>query len=132
MLSKLPPILPTTRCDEKNGWLPSSFTDQCREIVNRYIIKSVKAQFQEEKEYEIREKNEEVTTDVEEFELLEISDTDEEDFEDDYKRQSDSEDEVEVLSEESEDMQENEDVEFENEVDLEAVEDINKILGVGD
>lgn len=37
MLARLPPITADVQCDPKNGWFPSSFVDQCREIVNRYI-----------------------------------------------------------------------------------------------
>lgn len=37
MLSRLPSILPGTKCDPKNGWLPPGFNAQCREIVTKYI-----------------------------------------------------------------------------------------------
>lgn len=39
MLSRLPPALPNAQCDPKNGWFPSSFVEQCREIVTKYIDK---------------------------------------------------------------------------------------------
>lgn len=37
MLAKLPDSLPTTRCHEKRGWLPSGFDAQCREIINKQV-----------------------------------------------------------------------------------------------
>ncbi|XP_043279585.1 general transcription factor 3C polypeptide 5 [Venturia canescens] len=38
MLAKLPDHLPPgARCHEKHGWLPSGFSDQCREIINRQV-----------------------------------------------------------------------------------------------
>lgn len=37
MLAKLPDPLPTTRCHEKRGWLPSGFDAQCREIINKQV-----------------------------------------------------------------------------------------------
>ncbi|XP_063985821.1 general transcription factor 3C polypeptide 5 [Diachasmimorpha longicaudata] len=37
MLDKLPDPLPGTKCHEKRGWLPSGFSDQCREIINRQV-----------------------------------------------------------------------------------------------
>ncbi|KZC07299.1 General transcription factor 3C polypeptide 5, partial [Dufourea novaeangliae] len=37
MLAKLPDPLPTIRCHEKRGWLPSGFDIQCREIINRQV-----------------------------------------------------------------------------------------------
>ena len=37
MLAKLPDPLPSTRCHEKRGWLPSGFDVQCREIINKQV-----------------------------------------------------------------------------------------------
>ncbi|XP_044754914.1 general transcription factor 3C polypeptide 5 [Coccinella septempunctata] len=37
MLSRLPPVSANAQCDPKNGWFPSSFVEQCREIVTKYI-----------------------------------------------------------------------------------------------
>ncbi|XP_066599011.1 general transcription factor 3C polypeptide 5 isoform X2 [Prorops nasuta] len=37
MLAKLPDPLPGTKCDEKLGWLPSAFGEQCREIINKHV-----------------------------------------------------------------------------------------------
>ncbi|XP_076221221.1 general transcription factor IIIC subunit l(2)37Cd isoform X2 [Nomia melanderi] len=37
MLAKLPDPLPTARCHEKRGWLPSGFDAQCREIINKQV-----------------------------------------------------------------------------------------------
>lgn len=41
MLQRLPKIPANLKFDPKNGWLPSSFTEQCREIVGKYIINAV-------------------------------------------------------------------------------------------
>ncbi|KAF7990553.1 hypothetical protein HCN44_000358 [Aphidius gifuensis] len=37
MLAKLPDPQPGTKCDEKHGWLPVGFSDQCREIINKHV-----------------------------------------------------------------------------------------------
>lgn len=72
MLTRLPPVPPGTKCDDKNGWLPSSFTESCREIANKYITEHVQAILDEEKE---QEKSSESTKKFDDFELLEISDS---------------------------------------------------------
>ncbi|KAK9877001.1 hypothetical protein WA026_016030 [Henosepilachna vigintioctopunctata] len=37
MLARLPPVPLNTVCDPKNGWFPSSFIEQCRETVSKYV-----------------------------------------------------------------------------------------------
>lgn len=38
MFQRLPKVAANAKFDPKNGWLPASFTDQCREIVNKYVL----------------------------------------------------------------------------------------------
>ncbi|KAK3921071.1 General transcription factor 3C polypeptide 5 [Frankliniella fusca] len=42
MIQKLPLPLPDVKCHEKDGWLPSGFADQCREILNNLVIETLK------------------------------------------------------------------------------------------
>lgn len=72
MLSRLPPVLSETQFDEKNGWLPTNFIDQCREIATRYVAEHVKRIFDEEKKKNVMPANEE------DEDVFEISDTDSE------------------------------------------------------
>lgn len=44
MLQRLPKVVANTKFDPKNGWLPASFTEQCREIVNKYVFDTVQEQ----------------------------------------------------------------------------------------
>ncbi|XP_018332760.1 general transcription factor 3C polypeptide 5 [Agrilus planipennis] len=41
MFEKLPKVPPDAKCHPKNGWLPENFTNQCREIVNQYVLEAV-------------------------------------------------------------------------------------------
>ncbi|XP_030757074.1 general transcription factor 3C polypeptide 5 [Sitophilus oryzae] len=41
MLAKLPKLPPSAKFDIRNGWLPLSFTEHCREIVNKYVLDAV-------------------------------------------------------------------------------------------
>lgn len=41
MLSKLPKLPSILKYDQKNGWLPLNFQEQCREKVNKYIFEAV-------------------------------------------------------------------------------------------
>lgn len=41
MLTRLPKIPTGAKYDLKNGWLPENFTEHCREIVNRCVLKNV-------------------------------------------------------------------------------------------
>lgn len=41
MLERLPKIPTGAKYDLKNGWLPENFTEHCREIVNRCVLKNV-------------------------------------------------------------------------------------------
>ncbi|CAG9765802.1 unnamed protein product [Ceutorhynchus assimilis] len=49
MLMKLPKLPPTAKYDQKNGWLPLSFQEHCREIVNKYIFEAVQQEILKEK-----------------------------------------------------------------------------------
>lgn len=42
MMEKLPLPLPDTKCHERDGWLPSGFADQCREIINNLVVEILK------------------------------------------------------------------------------------------
>lgn len=42
MMQKLPLPLPDFKCHERDGWLPSGFADQCREIINNLVIETLK------------------------------------------------------------------------------------------
>jgi len=44
MLAKLPKHLPGVKCHEKRGWLPSGFSEQCREIINRQVRATLRRQ----------------------------------------------------------------------------------------
>lgn len=48
MLQRLPKIPTNLRFDQKNGWLPASFTEQCREIVNKYVLDAVQEELRKE------------------------------------------------------------------------------------
>lgn len=41
MLQRLPKIPANVKFDPRNGWLPASFTEQCREIVNKNVLSAV-------------------------------------------------------------------------------------------
>ena len=38
MLSKLGEVLPGSLCNERRGWMPKGFDEQCRDIINEYVI----------------------------------------------------------------------------------------------
>lgn len=48
MLQRLPKIPTNVKFDQKNGWLPASFTEQCREIVNKYVVDAVLEELRKE------------------------------------------------------------------------------------
>ncbi|CAH0556532.1 unnamed protein product [Brassicogethes aeneus] len=48
MLARLPRPHSESNYDSKNGWLPQNFTEQCREIVNSYVLGQVQKQLLEE------------------------------------------------------------------------------------
>lgn len=48
MLQRLPKIPTNAKFDIKNGWLPSSFAEQCREIVNKYVSEAVQEELRRE------------------------------------------------------------------------------------
>ena len=48
MLKRLPPVSSGETCHFKNGWLPNKFTEQCREIVNKYMVKHITQELAEE------------------------------------------------------------------------------------
>ncbi|CAH1118046.1 unnamed protein product [Phaedon cochleariae] len=48
MLQRLPKYPSNPRFDPKNGWLPANFTEQCREIANRYVMKRVRKELAED------------------------------------------------------------------------------------
>lgn len=48
MLQRLPKIPTNVKFDQKNGWLPASFTEQCREIVNKYVLDAVQEELRKE------------------------------------------------------------------------------------
>lgn len=50
MLDKIPTPLSGATCNEKSGWLPANFDDQCREILSA-IIKELIAKNREDNEY---------------------------------------------------------------------------------
>lgn len=90
---RLPTIPADAKCNSKTGWLPQSFSEQCREIMCQHIVKLIQSQFSTTSQVprddrkpslsqpvssssgEDKEKDSLATT----FDLMEISDTDEED-----------------------------------------------------
>lgn len=48
MVSRLPKLPAGTKYDSKNGWLPVNFTEQCREIVNKYVMDRVQEELLED------------------------------------------------------------------------------------
>lgn len=42
MLGRLPKVPPYATCDAKYGWLPSGFDNQCRDIINEYVMKALR------------------------------------------------------------------------------------------
>lgn len=42
MIEKVPLPLPDVKCHERDGWLPSGFADQCREIINNLVVETLK------------------------------------------------------------------------------------------
>ncbi|KAI4466175.1 general transcription factor iiic polypeptide 5 [Holotrichia oblita] len=146
MLNRLPPIMPGTDCDFKNGWLPNKFTDQCRDIVNKYMIEQVQKANQEENRRLMEEQGQgdsvsvaaSSTEEQKEQDFLEISDSDsdsdseylpsdlsdnDEDYNDTsanskktYKKKTEPSS-AEIDAEDDDD-----------EIDMEAVDDVNKLL----
>lgn len=63
MIMKLPKLPSTAKFDPKNGWLPLSFQEHCREIVNRYIFDAVQQELLKgAQEQRAAEKSEDVAT----------------------------------------------------------------------
>lgn len=48
MVSRLPKLPAGAKFDPKNGWLPVNFTEQCREIVNKYVMDRVQEELLED------------------------------------------------------------------------------------
>lgn len=48
MFQRLPKVPVNEKFDAKNGWLPSSFTEQCREIVNKYVLDAVQEEMRKD------------------------------------------------------------------------------------
>lgn len=48
MLQRLPKIPANLKFDPRNGWLPASFTEQCREIVNNYVQGAVQEEIRKD------------------------------------------------------------------------------------
>ncbi|KAJ8918182.1 hypothetical protein NQ315_014048 [Exocentrus adspersus] len=48
MVSRLPKLAAGTKFHVKNGWLPVNFTEQCREIVNKYVMDRVQEELLED------------------------------------------------------------------------------------
>ncbi|GJQ67245.1 hypothetical protein Trydic_g8150 [Trypoxylus dichotomus] len=146
MLNRLPPVMPGTVCDYKNGWLPNKFTEQCREIVNKYMIEHIKKINQENKRLmEEQGENDSVSAlasnadEEKDQDLLEISDSDNSSDSDylpsDLSDNEDDYDEVPRPSASKKQFKkkaggsgENDAEEDDDEIDLEAVEDVNKLL----
>lgn len=90
MFARLPPVLPTAKCHFKNGWLPSSFSDQCREIVSKHIMNVIQSDLKKHKTHKKPEQEQASTSKNEDnllsrselenvLDLLEISDSDSDD-----------------------------------------------------
>ncbi|XP_022911689.1 general transcription factor 3C polypeptide 5 [Onthophagus taurus] len=126
MLSRLPPILPGTKCDMKNGWLPDKFNDQCREIANKYIEEAVQKQLEEtRRQNTIENQNQEKNNEEEKVvEMLEISDSDTElsDY-DIIDNEFNSDDELKII------IKDNDEDSEEDFFDKEAADDVVRILG---
>ncbi|KAJ8945313.1 hypothetical protein NQ318_003613 [Aromia moschata] len=48
MVLRLPKLPAGSKCDPKNGWLPTNFTEQCREIVNKCVMDRVQEELLED------------------------------------------------------------------------------------
>ncbi|KAJ8970319.1 hypothetical protein NQ317_017555 [Molorchus minor] len=48
MLSRLPKLPANAQFNPKTGWLPTNFAEQCREIVNRYVMDQVQKELLED------------------------------------------------------------------------------------
>jgi len=158
MLSKLPKLPPTSKCDLKNGWLPLSFQEHCREIINKYIFDAVQQEVLNENQMQMTEeikdkKSQNVSSycskmlnnirkgvfqSIDEFsvkkdtiqeniiEEIDLSD------DDDELEHIDANEVVNSLPERIPENFEDED-ESDLEIDMEAVEEVNKIvLGIKD
>ncbi|XP_077296851.1 general transcription factor IIIC subunit l(2)37Cd [Arctopsyche grandis] len=42
MLSKLGEVLPGSSCDERRGWMPYGFDNQCRNIITSYVLEKMR------------------------------------------------------------------------------------------
>ncbi|KAL1512478.1 hypothetical protein ABEB36_002063 [Hypothenemus hampei] len=152
MLSKLPKLPSTAKFDSKNGWLPLSFQEHCREIVNRYTFEAVQQEML--KEQEIMDMPQNITTaycsqmlnnikkgfsqsvgeysgvtlrqdpnDIEQIDLSYEEDNEEIDMDRLMKRLP------ERLPETFEDDDDDDREDSDLEIDLEAVEEVNEIVG---
>ncbi|XP_057671656.1 general transcription factor 3C polypeptide 5 [Diorhabda carinulata] len=135
MLQRLPKIPGNKKFDSKNGWLPVNFSDQCREIANRYMLERV---------------HQELLAGSSSAQSNPEKDTQEEDDEENLlnysgrmlnmmKGQVDMSQEVVVLSDEEDNEQiddispqlEDDEVPSDNsemELDMEALEEINQLI----
>ncbi|KAF5308795.1 hypothetical protein FQR65_LT06028 [Abscondita terminalis] len=137
MIAKLPSITKDLKYHRKNGWLPNGFHEQCREVSNKYIEESVRNLLKEDKQKD-KTKSDCGSSNVQsrytssapkpELKILGatiVIDSDNEDDENATKNQdedvcSDDEPGGDASSESGEEL---------DDIDLEAVEEINKIIG---
>ncbi|KAF5300326.1 hypothetical protein FQA39_LY11183 [Lamprigera yunnana] len=145
MISRLPKITIGLKYHSKNGWLPSAFHEQCREIANKYVSENVKSLLLEEKR-----KGDEITKDYSSIQdkyprptpkpdvtvlgATIVIDSDDESKtsvtkkpdNDVYSEEEggDDEDDGDDLTDSDEDGRDDTD-----DIDLEAVDEINQIIG---
>ncbi|KAK4879873.1 hypothetical protein RN001_008019 [Aquatica leii] len=143
MIARLPKITKHLKYHPKNGWLPNGFHEQCREISNKYVAESVKSLLMEDKQ-RYKEKTKEdgeasskysnpiPKPDVTILGATIVIDSDNED--DDATKNPDED--VHSDDEPGEDDHGNVSTDTDEEgrdelddIDLEAVEEINKIIG---
>ncbi|XP_076256057.1 general transcription factor IIIC subunit l(2)37Cd [Rhynchophorus ferrugineus] len=149
MLSKLPKLPSSTKYDIKNGWLPISFTDQCREIVNKYVLDAVHEELLSDAKDQFsassqsgesadnivtlycskmlntlrkgtnRDESEDNEEIIEQIDLIDDLDMEE---------QIDANEIVNSLPERMPDVSEEEEEESDMEIDLEALQEVNEVL----
>ncbi|KAF2904878.1 hypothetical protein ILUMI_01295 [Ignelater luminosus] len=148
MLAKLPETTKDLQYHQKNGWLPNGFHDQCREIVNKYVTIQVKELLLEDKKKKDEEQSTFSTQKVEDEkddkqedtvdgtidDLIVIDDDDSTgNREDSDENQSGmgGGDELDGNMEmsDSEDDNDRRGANEDEDIDLDAVEEINKIIG---
>lgn len=85
MLEKIPTPLSGAICNEKTGWLPSNFDDNCRELLNEAVSNLIRTQQEDvgESEFEGEESFGDEKVDEEEAEGDDESFDEDDVFEDD-------------------------------------------------